>query len=77
MSGTTWGSNSLRRDDRSTFGGRHWRAIRFAEANPNSLSIRHANHAPQTIQNVVLRSHSIRLVDEIDKATFLLIAGCQ
>lgn len=45
--------------------------IRFTKPNADRLAVRHPNVASEAIEDVILSADSVRLVDEVNEATFL------
>lgn len=45
--------------------------VSLSKTNPNGLPVRHADISPQTIENIILGTDSICLVNKIDESTFL------
>lgn len=66
----TWGGCN-RTVHTGTLCGGNWCAVGFSEANAYGLAIGHADVTTKTIQDVLLGTNSIRLINEIDEATLL------
>ena len=47
------------------------RTIGFAEPNANGLAVRHTDVPAKAVQDVILRTNGVRLVDKVDEATLL------
>ena len=67
---TVWGGCARIRDS-SALRGCNWSTVGLSKPDSYRLSIGHTNVASETVQNIILCTDSIRLINKIDKATLL------